>query len=554
MTDKIKNLYKYLIEEDKASVFGWYSSYKLIVSEVDSIKIRLQNGGKINPEADKEFLYKLLFEKSNGIASRGRSILSYDNFYKCIASPSFVEALENIIKEPSNDNYNLFATKWHDVVEQYNPVLVNRVAAACTQDVSTVVDLNKFNLVYNWLKVGNYIDTSDEPEGMNWFERNKFLIGKIKESLGDECDPFYRNIFVWKVYENMSTPFSLKKQIVMYGPPGTGKTFSAGRVMEHSFDVWKEMYGAKLNDVTFETNVETLQFHPSFGYEDFLEGLRPVIDEKDRSKTILRLQNGVFKNLCKKAAKWEIDYHQHKKSDAPSWDELTVQYLFDNKEVFTDELWKFILENGSIPKDTLVSDVIPPFFLIIDEINRAELSRVFGELMYCLEYRGANSAIKTQYAGLNDDETGMLKIANGEYRFFIPSNLFIIGTMNTIDRSVESFDFALRRRFRWQEVLPDSNVIKVHYAEKVYPAEWINVADNFDSLNAAIKNHPLLGPDYMLGHAYFINLKYDETLTLSDLRKRLWLDFINPLLQEYLRGSGQEQSVIDELKKKFGIT
>ncbi|MFH4238343.1 AAA family ATPase, partial [Acinetobacter baumannii] len=86
---------------------------------------------------------------------------------------------------------------------------------------------------------------------------------------------------------------------------------------------------------------------------------------------------------------------------------------------------------------------IPPFFFIIDEINRAELSRVFGELMYCLEYRGVKGSVKTQYANLNTKKTGILELGQ-TYQFFIPTNIYLIGTMNTIDRSVESFDFALR--------------------------------------------------------------------------------------------------------------
>ncbi|MEO7489754.1 MAG: hypothetical protein ABIU77_21735, partial [Ferruginibacter sp.] len=179
----------------------------------------------------------------------------------------------------------------------------------------------------------------------------------------------------------------------------------------------------------------------------------------------------------------------------------------------------------------------------------AELSRVFGELMYCLEYRGIAGAIKTQYAHLNNEETGMIKIGE-EYQFFIPQNIFLIGTMNTIDRSVESFDFALRRRFRWEEVMPDTTLLYYHLTN--YNQKWAGLADNLKTLNVEIEREPLLGRDFQIGHAYLWELHYSKELTIVEVRNAVWEDSIAPLLQEYLRGTGREDLLLI-FAGKFGI-
>ena len=214
----------------------------------------------------------------------------------------------------------------------------------------------------------------------------------------------------------------------------------------------------------------------------------------------------------------------------------------------TGEHWQYIFDIKD--KSKRVADAVPPFFFIIDEINRAELSRVLGELMYCLEYRGIEGAIKTQYANLNDKDTGMLWTDQG-CRFFIPSNVYLIGTMNTIDRSVESFDYALRRRFHWEEVTPDMELLKHHLSQS--NPEWGTLAENLKNLNTEIEKELFLGPDYQIGHAYLMNLKYTKNLKPAEVRKRVWDDRIRPLLQEYLRGTGKEAERIAFFKEKFGL-
>lgn len=144
----------------------------------------------------------------------------------------------------------------------------------------------------------------------------------------------------------------------------------------------------------------------------------------------------------------------------------------------------------------------------------------------------------------------MLQTDQG-YLFFIPSNIYLIGTMNTIDRSVESFDFALRRRFRWEEVTPDTKLLRYHLNQ--FCKTWVTLADNLEQLNTQIAKEPLLGHDYQIGHAYLMNLKYATSLTVAEVRERVWDDSIRSLLQEYLRGTGKEAELIGSFGKTFGV-
>ena len=553
MSNRLKNFYKYLMENRIHEHRGWHDAYKAFYDQVQTRKDEISNGRHLSADRDREFLKKLLYDKSNGIASRGRSILSKKDFDAFINNSDFLNTLEAFIMEPSLEKYNDFANSWRTQDNSDNPVLINRVAASCTLDVSTTVDPAKFKQVFNWL-VREKIIKDSPTQSQDWFSKNKILMTFIKDQFKDELesgktDEFYLSQFVWNLYENMYNPFSLKKQIVKYGPPGTGKTRQTRQQTSLLFDIWKDEYDLK-NDFKYEDCFELIQFHPSFCYEDFIEGLRPVPNETNGTSQLI-LQNGVFKEFCKKAGRWEIDYYcvsQRQSVQMKAWDEVTIGDLDVYKSELKNDYWSYIFNISD--KSKLVSEAVPPYFFAIDEINRAELSRVFGELMYCLEYRGVKGCVKTQYAKLNDNETGMIKMESG-YKFFIPNNVYLIGTMNTIDRSVESFDFALRRRFRWEEVLPNMSVLNYHLCER--NMAWSSLSENLETLNQEIVKEPLLGRDYQIGHAYLMNLKYPNSLTLAEVRKLIWDDFVKPLLQEYLRGSGKENELIGSFGKAFGL-
>ena len=544
---RLKTLYKYLIENRKHEAEGWHNNYKNFFAQVEKMRRRIGSGEQLS-QGNEPFLDQLLYKRDNGIASKGQSVLSKENFQAFVENNDFMSALGQLIVTPTKDKFEEFEAAWTRQGKSNNPVLVNRVAAACTLEVSTTVDSGKFNQVFSWLSREGIIPEYPSNADQGWFAKNQFLLKRIKEEFQPELgngqtDEFYLSQFVWYLYENLSKPFSLKKQIVKYGAPGTGKTYQARQQTSLLFDIWKEEFALD-SDYTHDSQIELVQFHPSFSYEDFMEGLRPILDSNGSAQ--LTLQNGVFKEFCRKAGKWEIDVH--KLGLGADWDSLTIENLLPCKEKLAEAHWNHIFQMQDTSK--FVTDAVPPFFLIIDEINRAELSRVFGELMYCLEYRGVKGCVKTQYANLNNEKTGMLAEGQG-YTFFIPSNIYLIGTMNTIDRSVESFDFALRRRFRWEEVTPDTGLLRYHLSE--YQNVWIKLADNLESLNEQIARAPLLGPDYQIGHAYLMNMNYPTSLTVAEVRACVWDDCIRPLLQEYLRGTGQENELMDAFGRAFGV-
>ena len=547
MKSRLKNLYKYLIENRKHEVKGWHDAYSEFYGQVGQIRERIKSGEGLS-QTDEAFLKKIIYEKSNGIASRGQSVLSNENFQAFVKNKDFISALEQFILTPNKENFRKFDDAWSAQGKSNNPVLVNRVAAACTLEVSTTVDSGKFNQVFSWLIREGIIPAYPTEEDQDWYSKNIFLLKIIKDKFSDELrdnktDEFYLSQFVWVLYENLSNPFSLKKQIVKYGAPGTGKTYQARQQTSLLFDIWKEEF-APNSALTHASQIELVQFHPSFSYEDFMEGLRPVLDGNGTAQ--LTLQNGVFKEFCRNAGQWEIDVCGLGLDR--DWELITIDELRPHREKLSGDHWQYIFEISDSSK--LVSDAVPPFFFIIDEVNRAELSRVFGELMYCLEYRGIKGSVKTQYANLNNEGTGMLQTDQG-YLFFIPTNIYLIGTMNTIDRSVESFDFALRRRFRWEEVTPDTGLLRYHLNQ--FCKTWVPLADNLERLNTQIAKEPLLGHDYQIGHAYLMNLKYAISLTVAEVRERVWDDCIRPLLQEYLRGTGKEDELIGSFGKAFGV-
>ncbi|EGV00959.1 putative 5-methylcytosine-specific restriction enzyme B [Streptococcus oralis SK313] len=183
-------------------------------------------------------------------------------------------------------------------------------------------------------------------------------------------------------------------------------------------------------------------------------------------------------------------------------------------------------------------DTDKKFVFIIDEINRGEISKIFGELFFSIdpEYRGERGSVSTQYANLHETDE----------KFYIPENVYIIGTMNDIDRSVDTFDFAMRRRFRFVEVTAES---QLYILDKKLDGHEEEAKKRLRNLNAAIKNVQELNSHYHIGPSYFLKLEevdFDYEL--------LWSDYLKPLLEDYLRGSYEEAETLDTLKKAFDLT
>ena len=173
---------------------------------------------------------------------------------------------------------------------------------------------------------------------------------------------------------------------------------------------------------------------------------------------------------------------------------------------------------------------------IIDEINRGEISKIFGELFFAIDpgYRGKAGEISTQYSNLHPDP---------DEKFYIPENVYIIGTMNDIDRSVDSFDFAMRRRFRFVELKANERLEMLASLEnEELKAEAIR---RMTALNKAITEVEDLNENYQIGASYFLKLK---TLDFD----QLWTDYLQPLLQEYIQGMYDEEGIMNRFARAYG--
>lgn len=392
---------------------------------------------------------------------------------------------------------------------------------------------------------------------------------------------------------NISQYINLLKEnrnLILHGAPGTGKTFLAKKIAEG-----------------MNAKIGFCQFHPSYDYTDFVEGLRPVKTD-DASGIGFERKDGVFKEFCKMAIlnqtgverQGSDNFEEAWKSLVEKLDEVNVIDipLLSGKGTFPIELneygtglasrtYKTETRDEWIPgkskffnKDQLyniykglpgtpaeghdnyrkavvkkmkedfgLKDYIEiienksdsknqkPFVFIIDEINRGELSKIFGELFFSIDpgYRGLDEdgkqkgIVNTQYQNLLTGTSDIF--ANG---FFIPENVYIIGTMNDIDRSVESMDFAMRRRFIFKEVTAEESAENMNIGEEA--------KSRMTRMNEAISKTEGLNSSYFIGGSYFLGV--------TDFDK-LWNLKLSSLITEYLRGMDDDNSKYDRIKDAY---
>lgn len=201
-------------------------------------------------------------------------------------------------------------------------------------------------------------------------------------------------------------------------------------------------------------------------------------------------------------------------------------------------LYKAIKERKSkVQALTVTPEVQKKYIFIIDEINRGEISKILGELFFAIDpgYRGRAGEVATQYSNMH---------LNPEEKFYIPENVYIIGTMNDIDRSVDNFDFAMRRRFRFVEVrAEDTQDMLESLNDEELRTEAIK---RMDRLNSEIIKVPDLNENYQIGASYFLKLK---TISFDDL----WKDYLCPLLWDYVRGLNDEEECMKRFARAYGF-
>ena len=431
--------------------------------------------------------------------------------------------------------------------------------------------ISVFHVINNWLfdpQMRNTNEYSKIPKRVN--KAINDIIDCLIKNMQEESDEYgYKECKEYKESKIENTPqYNLllsNKQLIMNGAPGTGKTYLARNIIaDILLDTLCESENKK--EEIKRVRMDMVQFHPSYDYTDFIDGIRPDLSGNELKYS---LKNGSFKSFCRRAGVIErILAAGVQVNNIDKFSEVIDEFLVGEDDSIKD-FWKVEIKEYELEeelekifksKDITEFDPskLPSFLFIIDEINRAEISKVLGEIMYCLDpdYRGIKGAISTQYSALATDETFFI---NKDYdKFFIPSNVYIIGTMNDIDRSVEVFDFALRRRFAWYEVKPDEvmdDILKSMGIETLLEQNYKNYKTKIDDLNDAIVDKLKLSKHYYLGPSYFAKIKlyYDESNDYQSAVEKVWDNHISQILNEYVKGRGKEDEVKVIRKNFIGI-
>jgi len=412
--------------------------------------------------------YPSLNEYNPGItAEEYERILDNENIVKRV----WLDTLYYLYIMGGTGSCKQITNKYGNSAAHYNTNAIN-VARAVYKETQCPLYIREFGKNQYWsvLFYGRAIEDSDE--GVFSYKIREPLMEAIKmlEERG-----------VFQEMKELDKEFD--KNLILYGPPGTGKTYNSviyavaicdGKPVDELTDYAAVM--SRYNELKKAGRISFTTFHQSYGYEEFIEGIKPIIDE-NKQDIGYTIEPGVFKKFCDNA--------------------------------------KSITRTSTGIESTVIEENTEPYVFIIDEINRGNISKIFGELITLIE--------STKRAGMPEEASAILPYSGDE--FSVPSNVYILGTMNTADRSIALMDTALRRRFQFVEMMSDSDVLRKIRADKV---EDLDVAAMLDKINERIEY--LYDREHTIGHAFFTDLKDDATL---EKLQSIFEKSVIPLLQEY---------------------
>ena len=491
---------RWIAEYDKYSAIEWdkriNNNFSTISSYFDKNKIDVNEKNRINSFN----FYKLYVIKNNNLSEDLDKILC-----------NFEKILEYYVSYI--DIYN----KLKELIKGYQYLEENKFFYNCYMESNYMTEENDLRNILEYFiedfKISNEVKTLEEDETIRKILVS-YLQGTKDNNLKNLLNQFIRHLVMRRIpydqyiemlkecneiyYKFDDDNFKFSLNTILYGPPGTGKTYnsifySVGIVDKDRsiIDMIEEKNNNILDEKIFlrfkelkevkeeERQIEFITFHQSYSYEDFVEGIRPTLatkdnevkeDSEDKKDLKYTIHSGIFKNICERAKN-----NQDKN-----------------------------------------------YVLIIDEINRGNISKIFGELITLLE----------PTKRLGESEELKIRLPYSGEEFGVPKNLYILGTMNTADRSIALLDIALRRRFNFIEMPPRYELLNLINIETIGTEskntenrETINLKKLLEAINTRIEF--LLDKDHLIGHSYFINIK-----TFEDL-KEVFRNSIIPLLQEY---------------------
>ncbi len=425
-------------------------------------------------------------------------------------------------------------------------------------DYLAIYDEKKLEKLYDILSDIDGADAGKWPDGGNYFERNANVCKIAWQLLDDKLrtdnnkskeEIFYKfNSFLWHLVDDVDSMFIdfNNPNLIFNGAPGTGKTYTVTETIKRLQNIDSDKYKSH----------EMVQFHPSYTYQDFIEGIKPLGMSDGNIK--LGVVNGRFKDFCIKVRKENEVYYETKYKGKYDEDKNYMNFIGDPNN-FKD--W-------------------PHYYFTVDEINRGNLSNIFGEAFSLLEpgyrdydfrvksggYTDVKHLLKTPLSNviekLSDKERGDLlyKFIGDQVYFGIPFNIHFIGMMNDVDKSIDSFDLAFRRRFKWIQMRCDYEALEILLENKGFGDGIDDYIENCKGLNYYITGADPktkgstslnLGSLYEIGHSIFMKIaSVNKSTKITKGKKEIVFDsYIEGMLKEYIRQVVEDNEIDGKMKE-----